>query len=142
MFKISYTSEAEDILITRTEEGWEYQSTWSDLDFWKNIIMNEGDEDVISRTGTKLEFVESFAYYFGHFSGRGYPDARETNGYEFRLKGLLKIYALWANTPVTDFLRDHFDIRYYNTNYFADHDFETKMTGLAFYVHNLNELFE
>ena len=29
-----------------------------------------------------------------------------------------------------------------NTNYFDDHDwFETKMTGLALYVHNLNSLF-
>lgn len=145
MFTISYTSEAEDILIDRDGIGspdWEYQSSWSDLNFWKNIVMNEGDEDVISRTGTKLEFVESFAYYFGHFSGRGYPDARETNGYEFRLKGLLKMYALWANTPVTDFLSDHFDIRYYNTNYFASHAFETQMTGLAFYFQGLNESFE
>jgi len=142
MFTISYTSEAEDILITRSEDGWEYQPTLSDLNFWKNIVMNEGDEDIISRTGTKLEFVESFAYYFGHFSGRGYPYARETNGYEFRLKGLLKMYALWANTPVTDFLSDHLDIRYYNTNYFANSSFETNITGLAIYFQGLNKLFE
>jgi hypothetical protein len=142
LLTISFTSEAEDILITRDETSWEYQSTWSDLNFWKNIIMIEGDEDIVSRTGTKLEFVESFAYYFGHFSGRGYPDPRETNGIEIRAKGLFKLWALWAKDPITDFFRDHFDIIYYNTNYFANHDFETKMTGLAFYVHNLNELFE
>ena len=142
MFTISFTSEAEDILVTRdTLANSEYQSTWSDLNFWKNIIMIEGDEDIVSRTGTKLEFVESFAYYFGHFSGRGYY-VRETNGYEIRAKGLFKLWALWANEPITDFFRDHFDIIYYNTNYFADHEFETNMTGLAFYVHNLNELFE
>jgi hypothetical protein len=142
MFTISFTSEAEDILVTRDTLGnSEYQSTWSDLNFWKNIIMIEGDEDIVSRTGTKLEFVESFAYYFGHFSGRGYY-VRETNGYEIRAKGIFKLWALWAKEPITDFIRDHFDIIYYNTNYFANHEFETKMTGLAFYVHNLNELFE
>jgi hypothetical protein len=141
-FTISFTSEADDILINRDTTGhWEYQSTWSDLDFWKNIIMIEGDEDIVSRTGTKLEFVESFAYYFGHFSGRGF-DERETNGYEIRAKGIFKLWALWANDPITDFLRDHFDIRYYNTNYFANHAFETQMTGLSFYFTNLNELFE
>jgi hypothetical protein len=102
--------------------------------------MIEGDENVVSRTGTKLEFVESFAYYFGHFSGRGYY-VRETNGYEIRAKGLFKLWSLWAKEPITDFFRDHFDIIYYNTNYFANHEFETNMTGLAFYVHNLNELF-
>ena len=141
-FNISFTVEADDILIKRDSTGSEYQSTLSDLDFSKNIIQIEGDEKIVSRTGTKLEFVESFAYYLGHFSGRGYPDPMKTSGYEIRAKGLLKLCALWAKDPITDFLRDHFDIRYYNTNYFADHELETKMTGLAFYVHNLNELFE
>ena len=140
-FNISFTVEADDILIKRDSTGSEYQSTLSDLDFSKNIIQIEGDEKIISRTGTKLEFVESVSLYFGHFSGRGY-DQRKTNGYELRAKGLLMLCALWAKHPITDFLRDHFDIRYYNTNYFADHELETKMTGLAFYVHNLNELFE
>ena len=141
-FNLSFTVEAEDILVKRDSIDSEYQSILSDLDFSKNIIQIEGDEKIVSRTGTKLEFVESFAYYFGHFSGRGYPDPKKTNGYEIRAKGLLKLCALWAEHPVTDFLRDHFDIRYYNTNFFADHELETKMTGLAFYVHNLNELFE
>lgn len=142
MFTLSFTSEAEDILITRNDDGWEYQSTFSDLNFWKNVIMIEGDEDIVSRTGTKLEFVEFFAYYFGHFSGRGFPDARETNGYEIRAKGLFKLWALWANDPITDFFGDHLDIIYYNTNYFTSSFLETNITGLAFYIHNLNELFE
>jgi len=142
LLTISFTVEAEDILITRDETGWEYQSTWSDLNFWKNVIMIEGDENIVSRTGTKLEFVESFAYNFGHFSGRGYPTPRETNGYEIRAKGLFKLWALWANEPITDFFGNHFDIIYYNTNYFTNHPLETNMTGLAFYIHNLNELFD
>ena len=38
MFTISFTSEAEDILVTRDTTGnWEYQSSFSDLNFWKNI---------------------------------------------------------------------------------------------------------
>jgi hypothetical protein len=140
-FNLSFTVEAEDILVSRSstnQSHWEYQD---DFDFWKNIVQIEGDEKIVSRTGTKLDFAETFSYTFGHFSGKGYGQ-RKTNGYELRTKGLLKLCALWAQNPITDFLRDHFDIRYYNTNYFADHDFETKMTGLAFYVHNLNELFE
>lgn len=141
-FNLSFTVEADDILIKRDSTGSEYQSTLSDLDFSKNIIQIEGDDKIVSRTGTKLEFVETFSYSFGHFSGRGYPDPQKTNGYEIRAKGMLKLCALLAKHPVTDFLRDHFDIRYYNTNYFADEWSETKMTGLAFYVHNLNELFE
>ncbi len=124
-FNLSFTVETEDILVSRnagSANNWEYQD---DLDFWKNIVQIEGDEKIVSRTGTMLEFAETFSYSFGHFSGRGYGQ-RKTNGYEFRFKGILKVAALWADHPVTDFLRDHFDIRYYNTNYFADHEFETK----------------
>jgi len=139
---LSFTVEADDILVKRVpySSEWSYQSTLSDLKFWKNIIQIEGDENIVSHAGTKLEFVESFSYYIGHFSGRGFPDARETNGYEIRAKGLFKLWALWANDPITDFFRDHFDIIYYNTTYFANIALETKMTGLSFYFHNLNEL--
>ncbi len=140
-FNLSFTVEADDILISRDSAGYEYQSTLSDLNFSKNIIQIEGDEKIVSHAGTKLEFVETVSLSFGHFSGRGF-DMRETNGYEIRAKGLLKLCALWAKDPITDFLRDHIDIRYYNTDYFDYHAFQTKMTGLAFYIHNLNELFE
>jgi len=141
-FNLSFTVEADDILITRDSIGnSEYQSTLSDLKFWKNIVEIEGDDKIVSHAGTRLDFVETVSLYFGHFSGRGF-DMRETNGYEIRAKGLLKLCALWAKDPITDFLRDHFDIRYYNTDYFDYHPLQTKMTGLAFYVHNLNELFE
>jgi len=143
-FNLSFTVEADDILIKRDAIGsteWEYQSTLSDLKFWKNIVEIEGDDKIISRAGTKLEFVESVSLYFGHFSGRSYY-SESTNGYELRAKGLFKLCALWAKDPITNFLRDHIDIRYYNTNYLEYDYAETKMTGLAFYVHNLNELFE
>jgi hypothetical protein len=138
---LSFTVEADDILVTRASTGSEYQSTLSDLNFWKNIVQIEGDENIVSHAGIKLEFVESFSYYSGHFSGRGFNQG-ETNGYEIRAKGLFKLWALWAKDPITDFLRDHIDIRYYSADYSDYHLLLNKMTGLAFYVHNLNELFE
>jgi hypothetical protein len=137
---LSFTSEADDILITRDETSWSYQSTLSDLKFWKNIVEIEGDDKIVSHTGTKLDFVETVSLNFGHFSGRSLGQ-KETNGYEIRAKGLFKLWALWAKDPITDFFRDHIDIIYYNTNYYANSELETKMTGLAFYIHNLNELF-
>jgi len=148
-FNLSFTVEADDILVGRepvlingdTTITSVYQSTLSDLKFWKNVFQIKGDDKIVSHAGLKLDFVETVSLYFGHFSGRGF-DQRKTNGYEFRAKGLLKVWALWAKDPITDFIRDHFDIIYYNTDYFADHPLETKMTGLAFYVHNLNEFFK
>ena len=66
----------------------------------------------------------------------------ETDGYELSAKAIFKLWALWAKDPITDFIKDHIDIRYYNINYFDNDWRKTKMTGLAFYVHNLNGLFE
>jgi len=139
-FKLSFTVEADDILISRSgvpHSHWEYQD---DLNFWENVILIKGNDKIVSHAGTKLDFGETFTYSFGHFSGRGF-DSRKTNGYQLKLEGLLKAFAYWVKHPITDFLRNHFDIRYYNTNYFAGHDLETKMTGLAFHLKNIHKLF-
>ncbi|MBK7499568.1 MAG: hypothetical protein IPI19_10785 [Ignavibacteriales bacterium] len=141
VLNFSLTVEADDILIDRDTTGWEYQSTLSDLQFVKNLINIEGTEEIVSHIGLKIDLFETVSFSTGHFSGSGF-DERKTNGYELRTKGLFKLWALWAKDPFTDFLRDHIDIRYYNTNFFDNHDWaETKMTGLALYVHNLNSLF-
>ncbi|HQI40769.1 MAG: hypothetical protein B6D44_13040 [Ignavibacteriales bacterium UTCHB2] len=140
-FNLSFTVVAEDILISRgfSQSGqWKYED---DLDFWKNVILIKGSDNVVSHAGTKLDFAETFSYSFGHFSGWGF-DERKTYGFELKAKGLLKLIAMWTENSVTDFIRDHLDIRYYNANYFVGHELdETKMTGLAIYIHNLSELF-
>ena len=142
-FTLSFTAEADDILVSwdNSTVQWSYQSTFSDLRLWKNLINIEGDENIVSHTGVKLDLFETISLSAGHFSGRGYWDVRKTNGYELRTKGLFKLYARWAKDPITDFLRDHIDIVYYYTAFFAGHPFETKMSGLAFYFSNIESLF-
>lgn len=145
---ISFTVEAEDILVGTKWTGQdstsrftkEYQSTLSDLKFWKNIINVEGDEKIVSRAGIMFDFFETLTIYDGHFSGRGY-DVRETKGIGLRAKGLFKLYAYWANHPVTDFLAEHIDIRYYDTDYFSGHWLETNIKGLSIHIQNFNSLF-
>lgn len=47
-FNISFTVEADDILVSRDTTGHsEYQSTLSDLQFWKNIIEIEGSQKIV-----------------------------------------------------------------------------------------------
>ena len=141
VLNFSLTVEADDILIDRDSTGWDYQSTLSDLQFVKNLINIEGTEDIVSHIGLKIDLFETVSLSTGHFSGSGFMDVAETGGYELRAKGLFKLFGLLEQSPIIDFLRDHIDIRYYNTNYFANDWRETKMTGLALYVHNLNSLF-
>ena len=138
-FNFALTVEADDILVG-WDSTWFYQSTLSDLKPWKHLISIEGTDNIVSHIGLKFDFFETFSLYTGHFSGRGF-DERKTNGYEIKSSGLFKLWALWANNPITDFISNHFDVRYYNTNFFADHEFETKMTGLAFHLKNIHKLF-
>jgi len=132
-FNLSFTVEAKDLLIeqyAKVENGqtiydWKYQSTLSDLKFWKDIIAMEGSENILVSMGIKLDFFETFTYYHGFFNGSGF-DEQTTNGFEVRAKGFLKLLALSAKAPFTDFLSDHIDIRYYNTNYF-DNDWRKRL---------------
>jgi hypothetical protein len=140
LVNFSFTVEVDDMLIAHDSTGWDYQSTFSDLKLWKNIIRIEGNEKIVSHIGLKFDLFETVSFSTGHFSGRGFDESK-TNGFELRTKGIFKLWALWAKDPFTDFLRDHIDIRYYNTNYFKDDYSESKMTGLAVYIHNLNSLF-
>lgn len=141
VLNVALTVEAEDILIDRDTIDWNYQSTLNDLKPWKNLINVEGTDKIVSHMGLKLDLFETLSLSTGHFSGRGFMDVPETGGFELRTKGIFKLWALWAKDPITNFLRDHIDIRYYNTNYFSGDWRETKMTGLALYVHNINSLF-
>lgn len=138
-FNFSLTVEADDILVG-WDSTWFYQSTLSDLKPWKQLINIEGTDNIVSHIGLEFDFFETFSLYTGHFSGRGF-DERKTNGYEIKSSGLFKLWAFWANNPITDFISNHFDVRYYNTNFFVDHEFETKMTGLAFHLKNIHKLF-
>ncbi len=148
-FKFSFTVEAEDVLVganrivqdSTTRTIGEYQSTLSDLKFWKNVIEIEGDDKIISRSGLAIDIFETLTIYAGHFSGSGYWDARETSGIGIRAKGLFKLYAYWANDPVTDFLAEHLDIRYYDIDYFSGHEVESNITGLSIHFQNITSLF-
>ncbi len=138
---LSFTAEADDILITRDSMGQSsYQSTLSELRFWKNIINIEGDGRIVSHAGFKIDLFETISLSLGHFTGRGFQ-VRKTSGYELRTKGLFKLYAMWANDPITDFLRDHLDLVYYHTTFFDDNPMKTEMTGLAIFVSNIESLF-
>jgi hypothetical protein len=133
LFDFAFTVDADDILIERDAYGSEYQSGLGDINYGKNVIQIEGDEKVITRSGLQFSMLETLVLRNGHLNGRGF-DMRTTDGIEIRAKGLLKMLSQFSGDTTVDFIADHFDLRYYNTNYFSDHMFETEMTGLALVV--------
>lgn len=147
MFNLSFTAEADDILIGVRTVGSdstflqtrEYQSTLSDLQFWKNVVNIRSDNKIVSRAGFALDFFETLTIYNGHFSGR-YRDFTTTSGFGIRAKGLFKLYDYIADNPVSGFLAEHVDIRYSNSEY-KDLYSERNFNGLSIHIHNFNSLF-
>jgi len=134
VFNLAFTVDGWDILIERDTSGkFEYQSGIGDIDFGKHVIQIQGDDKVVSHAGLQISLLETLVIRNGHFNGRGFQD-RKTNGIEIRLKGLLKLLNKFSDDSSIKFISDHFDLRYYNTNYFADHFLETKITGIALVI--------
>ena len=140
-----FTVDAEDLLLEYEylDEGGnfkDYQSFTGDINVGKNIIQIEGDDNVISRAGFQIDIMETFSFRRGHLSGRGYNSVK-TDGYDIRLKGILKFISGSSNNKIADFLANHIDMRFYHSNYSVEPKVETKINGLAFYFHNINSLF-
>jgi hypothetical protein len=133
VFDLSFTVDADDILITRDANGIEYQSGFGDIDYYKHVIEIRGDDKVVTHSGLQFSLLETVILRNGHLSGRGY-DTRTTNGLELRAKGLLKLLSRFSGDPTMDFISRHFDLRYYSAEYFSDHQFETDITGFALVV--------
>jgi hypothetical protein len=134
IFDLAFTVDAWDILIERDDMGkTEYQSGLGDINFDKHVIQIKGDDKVVSHAGLQISLLETVVFRNGHFNGRGFHD-RKTNGIEMRAKGLLKLLDKFSDDPTMKFIADHFDIRYYNTNYFSDYILETKITGIALVI--------
>lgn len=131
---VEWAVEAEDILIERKEQGFEYQPIWGDINVWKNILLLEGSDKVITRVGMRFRLAELFSVSYGHFDGHGYEN-RETFGIGFSVKGLLKLWNASNGDAKLQWLAKHLDIQYYNANYFSGHEFETNFQGIIAAFH-------
>jgi hypothetical protein len=133
LFDFSFTVDADDILIDRNSTGINYQSGMGDIDYGRHVFQIRGDENVTTRSGLQFSMLETVVLRNGHLNGRGF-NMRKTNGVEVRIKGILKLLSKFTGDPAAAFISEHFDLRYYSTNYFSGHPLETKITGLALMI--------
>ncbi len=90
-FNLSFTVEADDILVTRNSTGnWEYESTLSDLQFWKNIVEIEGSKKLSHTQAQNLNLLNLFRCTLVTFQ-EVVIIHEKTNGFELRAKGLFKL---------------------------------------------------
>ena len=84
-FDIAFTVDADDILIERDDNLIDvdsiiykssYQSGLGDIDFSKNVIQIEGDENVVSHAGLQISLLETVVVRSGHFSGKHFGERK------------------------------------------------------------------
>jgi hypothetical protein len=149
VFGVDFTVDVEDLLLQYKTDGNTlfplnsfdgYQSFIGDINIGRNIIQIKGDDNVIAHAGVQLNFLESFLLKYGHMTGKSLNN-RSTNGFEIRTAGALKFLSSFTNNSFVKFLANHFDLRYYNSNYSVAEGLETNIKGISIYIQNLNSLF-
>lgn len=130
MFGFDWAVEAEDILIEQEDQGFKYQGMFGDINIWNNIIRAKGDDKVVRHWGLRFRLAETFLISLGNFNGRGFENY-DTNGIGLSIKGLLKFLDSRSSNQTLHALSEHFDLRYYNSNYFAGLESETSFQGIA-----------
>ena len=127
IFNYSFTAEASDLLIKEerfdddgnplSNNGSQYQSgLLGDINFPDHLITLESNGKVMIHKGHIFKFFDTFIYTTGRFVNGGYLDSRKTNGLGFTSKGIFKILKTQITQPTVNYILNHFEIEYFNSN--------------------------
>lgn len=135
---IDYTffAEAEDILIKRNLNEVEYQSFMSDLDFGKNLINLEGDQNIILHKAHMIELFEMIKLTSGSYSGRGFGYIPKSSGFAISSKGVFKILNILINNTIVKFINEHIVLEYVKSTNSKGNQFESDFSSFNIYVKN------
>lgn len=138
--KISWSSEANDMLIKRDESGKsKYQSYPGDVKLLKHVIGLDGDENVLNRFGISTNVFEIVHFSFGKYEGSGITNIY-TRGFGLSLRGILKLIAATTNSRTAKDILLHSDIQFNMSCYNpkdSDHPMDdTKFYGLTLSIYN------
>ena len=103
---------------------------YGDLSVSKNLIELKGNQSVVIHFGHIIRLLETIVIINGRYSGSGY-DNPKSNGIGFSSEGLFKLLNATVNNRVINYLTNHFDLEYYNTNIFVDSFMETNLKGIV-----------
>ncbi|MEM9997412.1 MAG: hypothetical protein AAF809_06890 [Bacteroidota bacterium] len=110
-----------------------YEPVLGDLNLLDNALLGRGSDITTARRGLRLTFFETFGLHYGYFDGFGY-DARRTSGFEVRLGGALRVYALSTGNERLAALAERYDVSFSTATYFAGARSESQFASLTLRV--------
>lgn len=114
-----WSVEANDVLVKpKNPHGWEYQSGFGDINFFKEVILGKTNYETEKLKGWELNFFETISLYGGRFEEDLDMGARHfnTNGWSIRSSGVFKVLRIifpdLLGNNVLSYTLNHLDFRY------------------------------
>ena len=138
LFGYFFTVDVDDYLIQQTEVPpyFSYQGGIGDIVIGRNLINLKGDDNVVVHKGHEFDFLETFTYLIGRFSGRN-DDNNSSNGFGFQTKGLFKLIKSFSGNKTFNYIVDHVNIEYYSSILYENDPRETRFDGFNFTFSNI-----
>ena len=137
-----FFAEADDILISNSQSGFEYQKPLSDLSFSKNLIQLKADNNILVHKAHMIELLEIVKLTSGSYYGRGFNDGIQINsypkssGFAVSSKGIFKILNILTTNKIISFVKEHIVIEYVQSSNFKGVPSETDFSAFNIYLKN------
>ncbi len=134
----SFTAEAEDILINRTNNfDLSYDNIFGKITIGKHLINLNGDQSVVVHKGHILRLFDTVIITTGRYNGRGFANIK-SNGLGISLEGIFKMLNSASNNTLLSYITKNFNVEYYTSTNFLDSELETDFKSIILYFRGIN----
>jgi len=120
IFEWSHGKMASDIMIdidALNDGKIRYQSGFGDINYYKNVLLNESDSSIEVYRGEEWTFLDFYSIRSGNRINVDGKINLKTYGYGYRLSGLLKLLKLITKNEALDLLQKHIEVQYNYSDY-------------------------
>ena len=116
IFTFEYSSESNDILVTRDTSGaFKYDDIFGDISFFNSLFLWDDGNKVIVRRGLSLDLYEILQFSMGFIDQPDYQQVKPF-GLAVSVKGILKSISMFSGKPGLDNFINHMDVKFAYTN--------------------------
>ena len=134
----SFTAEVEDLLVNSDTLGnSSYQGLFGDINIGNNLILLNGDKNVIIHKGHIFNFFKTLTIVKGGISSGNLLNVT-TNGWAVSSEGLFSILVNNISNTALSYLFRHFDFEYYHSSISAGPYLNPKPSGFAVYFKGID----
>ncbi|HPC36275.1 MAG TPA: hypothetical protein P5268_08785 [Candidatus Marinimicrobia bacterium] len=139
---------AGDVLYHPRNDGnppFQYQSGLGDIDFVKNVLDYQGNEEVEISWGQEVVFLDFYALRWGRYLDLGGDNKERRTGYSFYSTGLLRLIGYATQCDLINQISEHLTVSYNHSKIIYDNYYDswtpragTKFKSWTFTLNNVD----